>query len=117
MHENDAYMCQKKSDCKSVPKAREKWVNSPCIVFFLPSRCSSKTEEAPSAQRMSLAKKQKVNLKTKDNFTFVYIVKIDNIIYIGIMIIILDRTESTFIYLRVGLYEGIMSLKSVLNNK
>lgn len=84
MHENDAYMCQKKSDCKRVPKVRGEWVNSPCIVFFLPSRCSSKAEEAPSIQRMSLAKKQKVNLKKKDNFTFVYIVKIDNVIYIGI---------------------------------
>lgn len=63
-------------------------MNSPCIVFFLPSRCSSKAEEAPSAQRMSLAKKQEVNLKKKnkqkDNFAVVYVVKIDNVIYIGI---------------------------------
>lgn len=33
------------------------------------------------------------------------------------MMIILDRTESTFMHLCVGLYEGIMSLKSMLNNK
>lgn len=33
------------------------------------------------------------------------------------MMIILDRTESTFMHLCVGLHEGITSLKSALNNK
>lgn len=33
-----------------------------------------------------------------------------------IIIIIIDRTKSTFMHLCVGLYERIMSLKSVLNN-
>lgn len=70
MHENDADMCQKKSDCKHVPKVTVEWVNSPYIVFFLPSRCNSKAEKAPSVQRMSLAKKQKVNLKKKKKRQF-----------------------------------------------
>lgn len=33
------------------------------------------------------------------------------------MMIILDRTESTFMHLCVELYAGTVSLKSVLNNK
>lgn len=38
------------------------------------------------------------------------------LLYVIIIIIIIDRTESTFMHLCVGLYERIMSLKSVLNN-
>lgn len=33
------------------------------------------------------------------------------------MMITLDRTENTFMHLCVGLYEGIMFLKSMLNNQ
>lgn len=33
------------------------------------------------------------------------------------MTVNVDRTESTFMHLCVQLYEGIMSLKSALNNK
>lgn len=38
------------------------------------------------------------------------------LISIIIIIIITDRTESTFMHLCVGVCERIMSLKSVLNN-
>lgn len=37
-------------------------------------------------------------------------------LFILLHIIVIDRTESTFMHLCVGMYERIVSLKSVLNS-